>query len=170
MRRLLLLGVAAAVAVAAPLLAASAQTIEGKPKIAFIYFNVKNDGGWVQAQEEARQHIAGATSYETAFTEKVEEVSSKIRPVVERYIRRGYNVINGSAFGYSDTFKELAAEHPNVVFLNAAGHDWRDQSRILLCAHLRNPVPLRNGRGRPHKNKQTGVRGGNSLGSYGFGT
>ncbi len=83
MKKFLLLGVAAAVAAAAPLFAASSQTIEGKPKIAFIYFNVKNDGGWVQAQEEARQYINSTTNYETAFTEKVEEVSSKIRPVVE---------------------------------------------------------------------------------------
>ena len=33
--------------------AAEAQVnIEGEPKVAFIYFNVKDDGGWVQAQEE----------------------------------------------------------------------------------------------------------------------
>ncbi len=95
--------------------------IEGEPKIAFVYFNVKDDGGWVQAQDEARMAIESATGWEIAYTEKVEEVASKIRPVVERYIKRGYNIINGSAFGYSDTFVELAAEYPNVAFINAAG-------------------------------------------------
>jgi basic membrane lipoprotein Med (substrate-binding protein (PBP1-ABC) superfamily) len=103
-------------------LSAQAQVqIEGDPKVAFIYFNVKDDGGWVQAQEEARQKIEASTGWEIPYAEKVEEVASKVRPVIERYIKRGYNIINGSAFGYSDVLLELAAEHPNVAFINAAG-------------------------------------------------
>ncbi len=103
--------------------AANAETfkVEGEMKPAFIYFNVKNDGGWVQALDEARVKVEENLGIEIPFTEKVEEVATQIRPAVERYIDRGYNVILGSAFGYSDTFKELAEKHPDVLFLNPAG-------------------------------------------------
>ena len=102
--------------------AAEAQVkIEGEPKVAFIYFNVKDDGGWVQAQEEARVSLEADTGIHTAYTEGVEEVASKLRSVVERYIRRGYNIIAASAFGYNDALLEIAKEHPNVAFFNAPG-------------------------------------------------
>ena len=35
--------------------------------------------------------------------------------------RRGSNIIIGTAFGYSDTFKELSEKYPKVAFLNASG-------------------------------------------------
>ncbi|MEJ8574611.1 BMP family ABC transporter substrate-binding protein [Microbaculum marinum] len=103
--------------------AASADTfkLDGEMKPAFVYFNVKNDGGWVQALDEARVKTQDNLGIEIPYTEKVEEVATQIRPAVERYIDRGYNVILGSAFGYSDTFKELAEKHPDVLFLNPAG-------------------------------------------------
>ena len=112
-----------AVAVAAAF-ATSAQAqfkLEGTPKIAMVYFDVKNDGGWTQAIDEARQTLEKKLNVKIPFTEKVPEVASQIRPAVERYIQRGYNIIIGSAFGYSDTFKELAKEYPKVAFLNPAG-------------------------------------------------
>lgn len=122
MHKLMSAALASVALAVSPLMAAKAEVkIEGPPKIAFVYFNVKDDGGWVQAQEEARVAVEKATGFETAYTEKVEEVASKIRPVMERYIKRGFNIIAASAYGYNDTLKELAAEHPNVAFLNAPG-------------------------------------------------
>jgi basic membrane lipoprotein Med (substrate-binding protein (PBP1-ABC) superfamily) len=107
---------------AVPISGAMAQVdIEGDPKVAFIYFNVKDDGGWVQAQDEARMKLEADTGYETAYTEGVEEVASKLRAVVERYIRRGYNVIAASGFGYNDALLEISNENPNVAFFNAPG-------------------------------------------------
>ena len=95
--------------------------LQGDPKIAMVYFAVKNDGGWTQAIDEARQRLEGQLNVKIPFTEKVPEVASQIRPVVERYIQRGFNIIIGSAFGYSDTFLELSKEYPKVAFLNPAG-------------------------------------------------
>jgi len=97
------------------------MTLKGEPKIAFVYFNNKDDGGWVQALDEARQKVEKALNTKIPFVEKVPEQASALRPAVERYIQRGYNIILGSAFGYSDTFKELAAQYPDVAFLNPAG-------------------------------------------------
>ncbi|MBM3508585.1 MAG: BMP family ABC transporter substrate-binding protein [Alphaproteobacteria bacterium] len=112
---------AAIVALAAATAAQAQFRLEGDAKVAWIYFQVKNDGGWQQAHDEARLRMQKELGMEIPFTEKVPEVASEIRPAAERYIRRGYNVIIGSAFGYSDTFKDLAKEYPKVAFVNAAG-------------------------------------------------
>ena len=37
--------------------ATAAVTLEGKPKIAFIYFSQKNDGGWSEAHERGRPEV-----------------------------------------------------------------------------------------------------------------
>lgn len=112
---------AAALAFGATGAAQAEFKLKGKPKVAFVYFNVKNDGGWVQAIDEARVRVEGKLGWKIPYAEKVPEKASAIRPVVERFIRRGYNIINGSAFGYSDTFKDLAKEYPEVAFINPAG-------------------------------------------------
>ncbi len=115
------LALAAAVTAAAAAPSQAQFVLEGDPKIAMVYFAVKNDGGWTQAFHEARMRLEGRLGTRIPFTEKVPEVASQIRPVVERYVRRGYNIVIGTAFGYSDTFKELSEEYSKVAFLNASG-------------------------------------------------
>jgi basic membrane protein A and related proteins len=104
-----------------PAARAAGFTLEGKPKVAFIYFGARNDGGWTQSFEESRGAIEAAMGEKIPYVESVPENAAQIRPAVEKLIGRGYNVIIGTAFGYSDTFKELAAKYPKVAFLNAAG-------------------------------------------------
>jgi len=95
--------------------------LEGKPKVAIILFGPKNDGGWSQAFEEARPALEKAIGSSIQMVEKVPEDSASITPPAERFIQRGYNIIIGTAFGYSDTFKKLSEAHPKVAFLNASG-------------------------------------------------
>jgi basic membrane lipoprotein Med (substrate-binding protein (PBP1-ABC) superfamily) len=97
-------------------------TLSAPPKIAMIYFDSKTDGGWTQAFDEARPKIEAALKQkDIPFVEKVAEDAAQIRPAAEKFISRGYNIIIGTAFGYSDTFKELAAKYPKVAFLDASG-------------------------------------------------
>jgi basic membrane lipoprotein Med (substrate-binding protein (PBP1-ABC) superfamily) len=96
-------------------------TLPAAPKIAFLYFAEKTDGGWTQAFDEARPKIETAVGMQIPFVENVPEVAGQIRPAAERFIQRGFNVIIGTAFGYSDTFKELSEKYPKVAFLNASG-------------------------------------------------
>ncbi len=114
-----------AVAFATASIPAAAQgdgfTLKGPPVIAMLYFDVKTDGGWTQAFDEARIKIEQGLGQKIQFVEKVPENASAIRPAAERFIQRGANVIIGTAFGYSDTFKELAAKYPAVAFLNGSG-------------------------------------------------
>ena len=97
-------------------------TLSAPPKIAFIYFNSKTDGGWTQAFDEARPKIEAALKQSNIpYVENVPEDAVQIRPAAEKFISRGYNIIIGTAFGYSDTFKQLAAKYPKVAFLDASG-------------------------------------------------
>lgn len=110
----------AGAALAGPALA-DGFTLKGKPKIAMLYFGPKNDGGWTQAFDEARIKVEKETGEKIQFVENVPEDASAIKPAAEKFIQRGANIIIGTAFGYSDSFKELAAKYPDVAFLNGSG-------------------------------------------------
>ncbi len=102
-------------------------TLSAPPKIAFLYFADKTDGGWTQAFDEARPKMEAALGQKIPFVENVPEVAGKIKPAAETFISRGSNIVIGTAFGYSDTFKELAEKYPKVAFLNAVGHHQRSR-------------------------------------------
>jgi basic membrane lipoprotein Med (substrate-binding protein (PBP1-ABC) superfamily) len=102
-------------------LAADGFTLKGKPQIAMLYFGPKNDGGWTQAFDEARVKVEKAIGMKISYVENVPEDASAIKPAAEKFIQRGANIVIGTAFGYSDTFKELAAKYPDVAFLNGSG-------------------------------------------------
>ena len=111
----------ATVAIGAVAAQAAGFSLPGPAKIAFLYFADKGDGGWTQAFDEARPKIEKALDMKIPFVENVPEVAGKITPAAETFIKRGFNVIIGTAFGYSDTFKELSQKYPKVAFLNASG-------------------------------------------------
>ena len=119
--RLVLIAGAAALVAAGSAWSADGFSLKGEPKIAFLYFKAKNDGGWTQAFDEAKPKIEATMKQQIPYVENIAEDAAQITPPAEKFIQRGYNVIVGTAFGYSDTFKELAAKHPEVAFLNAAG-------------------------------------------------
>jgi basic membrane protein A and related proteins len=96
-------------------------SLSGPPKIAFLLFADINDGGWTQAFNEARVRMEPALDTKMPYVENVPEVAGKIKPAAEGFISRGYNIIFGTGFGYSDTFKELSEQYPKIAFLNASG-------------------------------------------------
>jgi basic membrane protein A and related proteins len=101
---------------------AEGLTLDGKPKVAFMYDSQKSDGGWTQAVDEARVKLEKELNIDIAFVESVpNNDAAKIRAVAEKLIGRGYNVILGSAFGFSDTFKELSEKNAKVAFLDISG-------------------------------------------------
>ena len=60
------------------LLAADGFSLKGPPKPAFVYYSVKNDGGWQQAFEEARVKMEAALDAKVPFVESVgDDVSGK---------------------------------------------------------------------------------------------
>lgn len=97
------------------------QIIKEDPRPAMIIFSQTNDGGWSQAHDEARQKVEAALGLRIPYVENIPETATAIKPAVELFIDRGHNVILGTGFGYSDSFRELAEAHPDIVFLNASG-------------------------------------------------
>lgn len=117
----LLLAAGAAAGASGTAVAADGFTLKGPPKVAMIYFGPKKDGGWTQAFDEARVKIEKGTGLKIQFVEGVPEDASAIKPAAEKFIQRGANIVIGTAFGYSDAFKDLAAKYPDVAFLNGSG-------------------------------------------------
>jgi basic membrane lipoprotein Med (substrate-binding protein (PBP1-ABC) superfamily) len=118
------IGLAAAVGLiggAGAALGADGFSLSAPPKIAFIYFGPKNDGGWTQSYDEARPKMEAALGQKIPYVESIPEDAVQIRPAVEKFIQRGSNIIIGTAFGYSDTFKQLAEKYPKVAFLDGSG-------------------------------------------------
>jgi len=105
-----------------PAPADAAMGIKGDPKVAFIYIAPVGDLGWTWAHDQSRKAIETELGIPTAYTESIPEVTERVSQVIDRYVGRGFNIIIGTAFGYSDAFKEAAARHPDVVFMNAAGY------------------------------------------------
>ena len=104
----------------------AAVTLEGDPKVAFIYFSPKNDGGWTEAHERGRLKTAEALGLDLAYVENVEETTEAVRQVVDLYLDRGYNIIIGTSYGFGDGLLEMANENPNIAFMNAAGETAAD--------------------------------------------
>ena len=123
MKSIRLLAVYVGCLLAALIIATEVPAFELKesPKAAFIYNGLKTDGGWLLALDQGRLEIERELGWKIPYTENVGEAISEIKPAVELFIRRGFNIIMGSTYGYSEAFKELAEKYPNVAFLNAAG-------------------------------------------------
>jgi basic membrane protein A and related proteins len=51
----------------------------------------------------------------------VKEETSQFLPPVSKLVDRGYNIIIGTSFGFSDVIKEAAQKYPKVAFLNGSG-------------------------------------------------
>jgi len=96
-------------------------TLSAPARIAFLMFADIHDGGWTQAFEEARVRLEPALNTKIPYVENIPEVAGKIKPAAEAFIGRGYNIILGTGFGYSTSFKELAEAYPKIAFLNASG-------------------------------------------------
>ena len=71
--RLLGLIAAGAMAMGLATAPASAFKLEGEPKIAMIIFSQKNDGGWSQALDEARQRLETSMGIKIPVVENVPE-------------------------------------------------------------------------------------------------
>ena len=119
-RRIVLgsLALALTAALAGPALAFKLQ---GEPKIAFIYGATAKDGGWNEALDAARAQIEQQLGLTVAVTENVPEEATALKNAIDLYVKRGFNIIVGTTYGYSDGILEAAKQYPEVAFVNASG-------------------------------------------------
>lgn len=100
---------------------ALAFKLNGEPKIAFIYGATAKDGGWNEAIDSARAAIESELGVTVAVTENVPEEATALKNAIDLYVKRGFNIIVGTTYGYSDGILEAAKQYPEVAFLNASG-------------------------------------------------
>lgn len=100
---------------------ASAFTLEGQPKVAFIYAATAKDGGWNEAIDIARAAVEKETGFTVAVAESIPEEATALKNAIDLFVQRGFNIIVGTTYGYSDGIAEAAKAYPNVAFLNASG-------------------------------------------------
>jgi basic membrane lipoprotein Med (substrate-binding protein (PBP1-ABC) superfamily) len=113
-------GVAAALALWAG--TASAQVkIEGDPKIAFVLYGAISDGGWTASQDRARQAMEEKFGVTIPYVENVAETNEAVGQALDLYLSRGYNVLIGGSYGFSDGFLAAAQANPDLAFVNIAG-------------------------------------------------
>ena len=81
-------------------------------------------------------------------------------PAAGRAVHRARATTSSSAraFGYSDTFKELAEKYPNVAFLNGAGTTNGPNLESFYGRTYETPVSLRHGRRRRVEDRQARLR------------
>ena len=116
-----LTGLAALAATLIASTAAFAFTLDGPPKVAFIYGSAAQDGGWNEALEAGRKAVEEQLKVPVAVTENIPEEATKLRAAIDLYVKRGFNIIVGTTYGYSVPMAEAAKAYPNVAFLSASG-------------------------------------------------
>lgn len=121
MLRKCLLGLGMTLGFASTAIAADPVQLEGDPKIAFIYLSPAKDGGWTESLDRGRMKLEEATGLKAAYSEDVASEKSTVRQVIDLYVRRGHNIIIGTAWDYGEAFAEASVAYPNVAFMNAAG-------------------------------------------------
>jgi basic membrane protein A and related proteins len=98
-----------------------AFTLKSEPKVAFIYAASVNDGGWNEAIDKGRKAVEEQLGLPVAVTENIPEDATKLRAAIDLYVKRGFNIIVGTTYGYSAPIADAAKAYPDVAFLNASG-------------------------------------------------
>ena len=89
-----------------------------KLKIGFIYVGSQRDLGYNQAAFEGSQWVAANhPDVELLQVENIPE-TAEVQRVAEQMIAQGAKVIFATSFGYSGPIKEIAPDHPDVIFLH----------------------------------------------------
>jgi len=99
--------------------ASDAFELSGEPKIAFIYGATARDGGWNEALDNARMAVEEELGVTIAVTESIPEEATALKNAIDLYVQRGFNIIVGTTFGYSDGILEAAQTHPCGCHLRA---------------------------------------------------
>ncbi len=100
---------------------AAAFELKSAPKVAFIYASTAQDGGWNEALDAGRAAVESELGLDVAVAENIPEEATRLRAAIDLYVKRGYNIIVGTTYGYSEAMSEAAAAYPDVAFFNASG-------------------------------------------------
>ncbi len=124
--------IAACAAPAAPAAPAASSAAEGtatageKVIVGALHVGAINDAGYNQAQHDGLAAMAKALpNVQLIEAENVPE-SADAERVMENMIQQGAKIIFPQSFGYLDPALNVAAKHPDVIFMHPAGFKLAD--------------------------------------------
>lgn len=107
--------------------AAPAAHADDKVKMGFIFPSPVGDVGWAHELDQGRQKI------EAAFGDRIETITAENIPegpdaarVMNQMIADGAKLLMIGSFGYMNDGVRLAAQYPDVAFINASGYRLAD--------------------------------------------
>jgi basic membrane protein A len=133
MKRMMIGGVLAALALGASTLAAPAQE---KLKVGFVYLGPIGDFGWTYQHEVGRQGIVKhfGDKIETSYLENVNEGPDAER-AIEQLARTGHKLIFTTSFGFMDPTVKVAKKYPALYFEHNTGYK-RDKNLATYSARF----------------------------------
>jgi basic membrane protein A and related proteins len=87
-------------------------------KAAMLLSGPINDGGWNTDAYNGLMKLKDM-GYEIAYTENVKQ--SDQESIIREYAKKGYNFIIGHGFEYGDALTKVAADFPDIKFLQTGG-------------------------------------------------
>lgn len=91
------------------------QIAGDKLKVALILDGPVNDGGWNEYTYNGLVKVAEKYGAETAYSESV--ARADMETVFTDYAARGYNVLIGHGYEFSDAAKTVSANYPEAIFI-----------------------------------------------------
>jgi basic membrane protein A len=133
MRKFMIAGAVAALAVAAGVVGAPAAD---KLKVGFVYLGPVGDFGWTYQHEVGRQAVVKhfGDKVETSYLENVNEGPDSER-AIEQLARTGHKLIFTTSFGYMDFTVKVAKKYPDVYFEHNTGYK-RDKNLATYSARF----------------------------------
>ncbi|MDR3641167.1 MAG: BMP family ABC transporter substrate-binding protein [Humidesulfovibrio sp.] len=97
-----------------------------KTRVAFVLLESINDQGWTTAHHDGIEYMKKSlgNQVEVSYTENVLSPTDAER-VIRNYARQGYDIIFGTTFSHMQPMYKVAAEFPNVKFMNCSGFKTR---------------------------------------------
>src|SRR6266851_7907947 len=133
MRKIMITGAVAALAIGASILTAPAAD---KLKVGFVYLGPVGDFGWTYQHEVGRLAVEKAygDKIETTYLENVNEGPDSERSI-EQLARAGHKLIFTTSFGYMHPTVKVAKKYPNVYFEHNTGYK-RDKNLATYSARF----------------------------------
>jgi len=89
-------------------------------KVGFIYVGPRTDYGYNYAMDQGRLAMEKDMGIKTVYFENIPE-NAEVERVMERMIGDGIKIIFATSYGYLDPALEVAAKHPDVIFMHGGG-------------------------------------------------
>ena len=137
--------------------------LDGDPKVAMIIFAQKNDGGWSQAFDEARQRMEKEMGVKIPYRRERSGERHRHHAAGRALHQQGLQRHHRLGLRLLRHLQGARREIPEGRLPQRRRHHQRPQPRVLLRPHLRDPVSLRHGGRRGVEDRQARLRRGQSL-------